>query len=79
MNLECIEHEYELKRYEVALIGSGLVFDIYAANRADITSIYVNPISDDKFAVTRFTRKLETAIFNYLDKKDLFKKGRYYE
>ena len=35
--------------------------------------------SDDKFAVTRFTRKLETAIFNYLEKKDLFKKGRYYE
>ena len=70
---------YELKNYEIALIGSGLFFDIYAANRADITSIYVNPISDDKFAVTRFTRKIENLVFNHLEKKDLFKKGRYYE
>ena len=47
----------------------------YAANRADITSIYVNPISDDKLMVTRFTRKIENLIFNYLEKKDLFKRN----
>ena len=70
---------YELKHYEIALIGSSLFFDIYAANRAGITSIYVNPISDDKLAVTSYTRRVENVIFNSLEKKDLFKKGRYYE
>ena len=70
---------YECKHYEIALIGSSMFFDIYAANRANITSIYVNPISDDKLAVTRTTRKIENLIFNHLEKKDLFKKGRYYE
>ena len=43
------------------------------------TSILVNPISTDDFAVTKITRKLENIVMNHLTKKDLFKKGRYYE
>ena len=70
---------YELKHYEIALIGSGLFFDIYAANRADITSIYVNPISEDTNALSKLSRKIENHYIKKLTKRGLFRKGRYYE
>ena len=67
------------KLYEVACIGSSLVFDIHGANRMKLTSIYVNPVSLDEFAVTKFNRKIENHIVNKLSEKDLFKRGRYYD
>lgn len=70
---------YELKDIEVACIGDQLFFDIYGANRMNFTSILVNPISTDEFAVTKMSRKLEGIVIHKLTKKDLFKRGRYYE
>lgn len=70
---------YELNTNEVACIGSKLLFDIFGANRMNLTSIYVNPISTDEYAVTKLNRKLENLVVNELTKKDLFKRGRYYE
>ena len=45
----------------------------------NFTSILVNPISTDEFAVTKFNRKLENVVIKHLMKKDLFVRGRYYE
>lgn len=70
---------YDLKETEVACVGDQLFFDICGANRMNFTSILVNPISTDEFAVTRFNRKLENIVIAKLTKKDLFKRGRYYE
>lgn len=70
---------YELKDNEIACIGDQLFFDIYGANRMKFTSILVNPISTDEFAVTKINRKFENVVINSLTKKDLFKRGRYYE
>ena len=64
---------------DVACIGSNFLFDIYGANRMDFTSILVNPVSIDEYAVTKLTRKIENIIVDKLTKKDLFKRGRYYE
>lgn len=70
---------YDLKDTEIACIGDQLFFDICGANRMGFTSILVNPISTDEFAVTKFNRKLENLFIKRLTKKDLFKRGRYYE
>ena len=45
----------------------------------NFTSILVNPISIDEYAVSKLNRKLENVIIKKITKKDLFKKGRYYE
>ncbi len=43
------------------------------------TSILVNPISTDEFAVAKINRKIENIVINKLTQKDYFKRGRYYE
>lgn len=70
---------YDLKDNQIACVGDQLFFDIYGANRMNFTSILVNPISTDEFAVTRINRKFESIVISRLTKKDLFKRGRYYE
>ena len=70
-------HNY--KNWEIACVGSSFLFDIFGANRMKLTSILVNPVSTDEYAVTKFNRKIETHISNILTKKDLFKRGRYYD
>lgn len=64
---------------DVACIGSNFLFDIFGANRMDFTSILVNPVSIDEYMVTKLNRKIENVIVDKLTKKDLFKRGCYYE
>jgi predicted HAD superfamily phosphohydrolase YqeG len=45
----------------------------------DITSILVNPLTSKDYYVTIFYRIIEKFIFNKLNKRDLFLKGKYYE
>ena len=45
----------------------------------NFTSILVNPVSLDEYAVTKINRKLENIIVDKLTSKDLFKRGRYYD
>ncbi len=70
---------YNLKDTQVACIGDQLFFDVYGANRMNFTSILVNPISADEYAVAKFHRRLENLVVKRLTKKDLFQRGRYYE
>ena len=70
---------YDLKDNQIACIGDELFYDILGANRMKFTSILVNPISTDDFAVTKITRKLENLVMKHLTKKDLFKKVIFYE
>lgn len=70
---------YDFNDTEIACIGDELFYDILGANRMKLTSILVNPISIDDYAVTKITRKFENLVIKHLTKKDLFKKGRYYE
>ena len=70
---------YNLRDTEVACIGSQVLFDVYGANRMEFTSIYVNPISNEEFNVGNIGRKFENIIIDKLTKKELFKRGRYYE
>ena len=65
--------------FKLIIIGDQLFFDILGANKMNLTSILVNPIGDSKFELSRLNRKLESVVINHLTKKDLFKRGRYYE
>lgn len=64
---------------QIACIGDQLLFDVLGANRMKLTSILVNPISTDEYAVAKLNRKFENFVIGKLTKKDLFKRGRYYE
>jgi len=70
---------YDFKDTEIACIGDQLLTDILGANRMGFTSILVNPIGTIDFAMTKINRLIEGTIYNLLEKKDLLKKGHYYD
>ena len=76
---ERIMEKFKYKHTEVAAVGDQLLTDIYGANKLDITSILVNPLTDKDFSVTFINRIIEKIIYDRLDKKELFMKGKYYE
>ena len=74
-----IMEKYKYKSTEIAAIGDQLLTDIYGANKLDITSILINPLTPHDYSITFINRLLEKIIFTSLAKKDLFVRGKYYE
>lgn len=70
---------FHYSEHDIACIGDQLFFDVLGANRMHFTSILVNPISTDEFAVAKINRKIENLVIKKLTSKDYFKRGRYYE
>lgn len=70
---------FKYKNNEIACIGDQLLTDVWGANRVDLTSILVNPLTSKDNGVTLLNRLIEKIIYSNLSKKDLLKKGRYYE
>ena len=70
---------YNFKENEIACIGDQLLTDIWGANRMGFTSILVNPIGTIDFVLTKINRIIENSIYNILEKKELLKKGEYYD
>ena len=74
-----IMERFKYKHTEIAAIGDQLLTDIYGANKLDITSVLVNPLTERDHTVTWINRLLEKMIFNSLEKKEVFKRGGYYD
>ena len=74
-----IMNKFKYKSTEVAGIGDQLLTDIYGANKLDITSILVNPLTEHDYSITAFNRMYENFIYGRLEKKDLLVRGKYYE
>ncbi len=74
-----IMEKFKYKSTELAAIGDQLITDIYGANKLDITSILVNPLTAHDYTVSFFSRIIEKVIFRRLEKKDIFERGKYYE
>lgn len=74
-----IMKEYKYSISEIAIIGDNIITDILGGNKVGITTILVNPISNKERIDTKVLRIYEKNIINKLTKKELFKKGRYYE
>ncbi|MGB4516349.1 MAG: YqeG family HAD IIIA-type phosphatase [Dethiobacteria bacterium] len=59
----------ELTAGETAVIGDQIFTDVLGGNRLGLYTILVTPISDQEFFWTRFMRKLEHLVLNYLKRK----------
>jgi HAD superfamily phosphatase (TIGR01668 family) len=70
---------YKLKPSQIACVGDQLLTDVWGANRMEMTSILINPIGTLDFVATKLNRFLEGVIFRHLEKKDLLKRGNYYD
>ena len=71
---------FNLDLSEVAIIGDQLYKDILGGNRVGITTILVNPMSKDDMILTKLIfRPLEKRKYKLLEKKNLLKRGKYYE
>ncbi len=70
---------YKYKEHEIAAIGDQLLTDVLGANRSGITSILVNPIGDYEKFCTKINRFFEKFVYSYLKRKNILKKGEYYD
>ena len=71
---------YNKEPEKVAAIGDQLLTDILGANNLGIVSILVHPIcKKDYFFTSFFNRKVEKKLFDKMEKKGVFKRGKYYE
>ena len=71
--------EYKFLQSEVAIIGDQITTDIFGGNRMGIFTILIKPISNEEFFYTKISRLIEKKIIKKLEKKNLFKRGNYYD
>lgn len=70
---------YDRTPEQIACVGDQLLTDVYGANRLNMTSILVNPMSKKDRKITYVNRVIEKVLFFIMDKRDIFKRGKYYE
>lgn len=70
---------YKKTPEKIACVGDQLLTDVYGANKMGMTSILINPLSKKDRKVTYFNRFIEKILFFILDKREIFKKGKYYD
>ena len=74
-----IKLKYKLKKKEMCMIGDQIVTDVLAGNRFRIKTILVDPLGEKDLKITGLNRKIEARIVKRYEKKNLFKRGNYYE
>ena len=70
---------YNYDEKDIAAIGDQLYTDIKGANKLNITSILVNPLSKRESILTKYNRIKENKLFNKWEKQVIFERGVYYE
>lgn len=71
--------EYKYNQSEVTIVGDQIVTDIYGGNRVGIFTILIKPINDKELIFTKFNRIIERKIIRKLERRNMFRKGEYYE
>lgn len=74
-----IKKVYNLKKKEMCMIGDQLMTDILGGNRFGIYTILVDPLGKKDLKITTFNRFLENRIIKKLSKRNILKRGKYYE
>lgn len=74
-----IRKKYGFKKEEMCMIGDQIVTDIYGGNRYGMFSILVDPLGKKDLKITSLNRFIERKILKSYEKKDIMKKGVYYE
>jgi HAD superfamily phosphatase (TIGR01668 family) len=70
---------YNYNPEQIAAIGDQIYTDIKGANKINITSILVNPLSPRESIFTKINRLKENKLFKKLSKQKILIKGEYYE
>ena len=74
-----IKNKYNYKKKEMATIGDQIVTDILGGNTFGITTVLVDPLGKKDLKVTYLNRVIERKILENFAKKNIMKKGEYYE
>lgn len=74
-----IRKRCKVKREEIAMIGDQIVTDIFSGKLYGVKTILVDPLGVKDLKITGLNRKIEGLIVKRYEKKDIFKKGSYYE
>ena len=74
-----ILEQFHYNESEVACVGDQLLTDIKGGNKVGITTILVNPVSNQDGFLTKFNRMYERHILKKLRENALFVKGKYYD
>lgn len=64
---------------EVAALGDQLLTDVLGANRMGIYPMLTQPLVQKDLKVTKINRTFENMIYRQLERKNLLKKGEYYD
>ena len=74
-----IAKKYNLERKEIAVIGDQLITDIMGANIFRAYPILVDPLAKKDLKISYFNRFLEKQVFKKYQRKNIMKKGEYYD
>lgn len=74
-----IRKKYGFKKEEMCMIGDQIVTDIYGGNRYGMFTILVDPLGKKDLKITSLNRFIEGKILKHYEKKQIMKKGEYYE
>lgn len=74
-----IKKKYGLKKEEMCMIGDQIVTDIYGGNRYGMFTVLVDPLGKKDLKITSLNRFIEKQILKRYEKKQIMKKGEYYD
>lgn len=74
-----VQKKYNYKKDEMCIIGDQLLTDIKGGNNFNILTILVDPLSENELKITGINRFFEGRIIKKLNKKNILKRGEYYE
>lgn len=74
-----IQKKYHFQKKEMCMIGDQIITDIYGGNRYGLFTILVDPLGKKDLKITSINRFIERKILNNYQKKNIMKKGEYYE
>lgn len=79
VGLSKIKKYYHLRKNEMMMIGDQLVTDVLSGKLYGIHTCLVEPLGKKDLKITGFNRMIENQILNRYEKKEIFKRGKFYE
>lgn len=74
-----IQKKKNYEKAEMAIIGDQIMTDVLAGNRYGILTVLVETLAVKDLKITALNRMIERRKIKMLEKKGLFKKGKYYD
>lgn len=79
VGLSKIKKYYHLKKNEMIMIGDQLVTDVLSGKLYSINTCLVEPLGKKDLKITGLNRMIENKIISRYEKKEIFKRGKFYE